>query len=300
MTQNVNGDEKFLDAPASSLFDSLGPPADVSDAKETSQGKTPYQDPGVTAAVAEFEDVPEFLGTRWRELPEENMPQVWAWLRGWVDWLVATHKIPTTEVPPCWFRHSDIVEELWAAANAETQAWEATTATMTPMTAWLFHLEMMRGRLNGRAQQCVAGKEHVPAKSYVATHAPAVLQVDEADWEAHLAEIRDTQPVAVDVDTPAASWRMCAVDEQGTVTTSEGIEVGPAVRLVPVTVDDPRITGRDQDGNVQLAARVQSLAGCVSRTWWESSTDGVRWDRIPTSEVQRGADDDDDTDGDSR
>lgn len=270
--------------PAGSLWDTLSPPAEV-DAAEAGGA---YEDSAVTEAAAEYEDVPEWLGTRWRDLPEESMPEVWTWLRGWVDWLVEAHRIPADEIPPCWFRHGEIVEELWAAANAEAQAWEATTATMTPMTAWHFHLRMMRDRLAGKAKECVGKQSHVPARSYRPGWGPGALVVDEADWAAHMTEIRDTQPVAVSSAQTAALWRMCAVDEAGQIVTSEAVEVGPVARLAPVTVSAPARRGTDAEGSVLLGSTVGVGSGGISRTWWESSPDGgASWEKVTTSEVER-------------
>lgn len=270
-----------------SLWDSLTPPAPA----EEDSAREAYEDSAVSAAAEGLEDVPEWLGARWRDLPEESMPQVWTWLRGWVDWLVEAHRIPADEIPPCWYRHPEIVEELWAAANAEAQAWEATTATMMPMTAWHFHLRMMRDRLNGKAKSCAAKKTHVPERTWTPGWAPGALQVDEGDWAGHLAEVRDVQPVEVAAGKDAALWRMCAVGDAGAVVSSEGVEVSPASQLVPVSVSDPARRGTDMDGNVLLAAVVQAPAGAVTRTWWESSSDGGQsWGKVTTSEVDRAQD----------
>lgn len=267
-----------------SLWDSLTPPAQA----EEDTAREAYEDSAVSAAAEELEDVPEWLGTRWRELPEESMAEVWTWLRGWVDWLVEAHRIPADEIPPCWYRHPEIVEELWAAANAEAQAWEATTATMTPMTAWHFHLRMMLDRLNGKAKSCAAKKAHVPERAWTPGWSPGALLVDEGDWAAHLAEVRDVQPVQAGASKDAALWRMCAVDDTGEVVASEAVEVGPVAQLRPVAISAPARRGTDMDGNVLLAAVVQAPAGAVTRTWWDSSADGGQsWEKVTTSEVDR-------------
>lgn len=269
---------------AASPWDSLVPPA----ADEEAEAQQAYQDPAVEQAAAELEEMPEWLGTRWRDLPQESMPEVWRWLRGWVDWLVEAHRVPGEEIPPCWFRHQDIVEELWGAANAEAQAWEATTPTMTPMTAWHFHLRMMRDRLKGKAKECVAGGKHVPAHSFRAGWGPSVLAVDENDWVAHLAEIIDTQPAPVDEGVKL--WRMCAVDTQGEVITSQALDVGQVPQQAAVSISGPARRGADTEGNVLLGATVSTGGAGVDRTWWESSADGgLSWDKAVTSEVDRTA-----------
>ena len=281
-----------------SLWDTLSAAEPVEMPEDEAQQ---YEDAAVNEAEADMGDVPPWLATRWRDLPEESMGEIWAWLRGWVDWLVVAHRIPQDEIPACWFRHQDIVEELWAAAGAEAQAWEATTPTMMPMTAWHFHLRMMRDRLKGRAKECVANKGHVPARSYVPGWGPGTLPVDEADWAAHLAEVRDLQPVDAEPEDGIAMWRMCATDESGTVVHSDAVEVGTAARLSPVRILDAARLGTTSEGSILLGATVEAGGGSIGSTWWESSVDGgSTWETAPGSEVRRGPDesgtDDDDDD----
>lgn len=281
----TTGLEPGREGSAGSAWDELIPPAVDEEAEAEAN---PYSDAAVEAAEAEAEDVPGWLGTKWRDLPQESMPQVWRWLRGWVDWLVEAHSVGADEVPPCWFRHQDIVEELWAAANAEYQAWEATTPTMTPMTAWHFHLRMMRDRLNGKAKECVGQGSHVPVRSFRPGVGPAVLAVDEADWAAHLAEITDAQPAGIEAGQRPRLWRMCAVDDLGELVVSDATDVSAEQPQGPVTITVPVRRGMDSEGAVLLGATVSTGAREVERTWWESSTDGgASWDKAVTSEVVR-------------
>lgn len=292
MSQDATTPDPSEAAPAVSAWDTLVPPAADDEAEA---GQEAYQDPTVEAAAEELDEVPGWLGTRWRDLPQESMPEVWQWLRGWVDWLVEAHSVPASEIPPCWYRHQDIVEELWAAANAEAQAWEATTPTMTPMTAWHFHLRMMRDRLNGAAKECVAGQKHVPPHSFRPGWGPAVLAVDEGDWAGHLAEIADTQPAPAQHGEPALLWRMCATDGDGEVIASDALDVGPVSPQGGVSITAPVRRGMDTEGGVLLGATVSPGTAAIGRTWWESSADGgLSWDKVVTSEVDRHAAEDDD------
>lgn len=293
-TTEPDENEEGASGPSVTAWDTLVPPAADDEEEAPAQA---YADPTVEAAAAELEEVPEWMGTRWRELPQESMPEIWQWLRGWVDWLVEAHSIPADEIPPCWYRHQDIIEELWAAANAEAQAWEATTPTMTPMTAWHFHLRMMRDRLNGKAKECVGNQRHVPAHSYRPGWGPSVLGVDEADWAAHLAEIADTQPASAQEGEPTLLWRMCAVDSRGEVVASDALDVGPVTRSGPVTISAPVRRGTDEEGSVLLGATVSAGSASVERTWWESSADGgLSWDKAVTSEVDRTEDQNEEAD----
>lgn len=269
------------DRASESPWDALVPPAAEEEAAPT------YLDRTVEETALELDEVPEWLGIRWRELPQESMPLVWRWLREWVDWLVEAHRIPNDEVPPCWYRHQDIVEELWAAANAEVQAWEATTPTMTPMTAWQFHLRMMRDRLNGKAKECVATQQHVEKHSFRPGWTASALVVDEHDWAAHLAEITDTQPAPVPRSGITSMWRMCAVDSTGEITTSDALLLEPTMQREVACIVGPARRGADAEGSALLGATVCAGEAAIERTWWEFSDDGLTWQRVVTSEVDR-------------
>lgn len=78
-----------------SLWDTLSAPAGVDMPADEAEE---YEDSAVTEAEADMGDVPPWLATRWRDLPEESMGEIWAWLRGWVDWLVVAHRIPQDEI----------------------------------------------------------------------------------------------------------------------------------------------------------------------------------------------------------
>ncbi|KAA9393842.1 hypothetical protein FCK90_10545 [Kocuria coralli] len=269
--------EDVLGVDAGSLWGTEPPPDD----EETAP--PPYEDPAVAGLAAQTEGPEALLATRWRDVKAEDAPTAWVFLRGWVDWLVFAHKIPEKEIPRCWYRHTEIVEELWAAAAAEHQAWEATTASMNPMTAWHFHLSMMRTRLEGKAQECVANKKHIPDEAYSQTHAPGALLVDEADWAKHLATVTDVQPVLPVADGQDVSWRMAVVDDEGLVVTSEGLHPAAVAATTMVTVSAPRILGRDETDGAVLLAGEATAGQRIQETWWEYSADGISWHRVETS-----------------
>ena len=56
---------------------------------------------------------------RWRELTAAQAGSVWGDLAVWVRWLVATYQLTTSVVPDCWWRHTEIVAELYALQRAE-------------------------------------------------------------------------------------------------------------------------------------------------------------------------------------
>jgi hypothetical protein len=50
----------------------------------------------------------------WRWLTADAAAEEWRALRDWVDWLVGRYSIDHRVVPPCWYRHGVLVEELSA------------------------------------------------------------------------------------------------------------------------------------------------------------------------------------------
>ena len=123
-----------------------------------------YVDPGLMG-LAEDTAYPAWLGMRWRDIPVELQQEAWVGLRRWVDWLIAEFKITKAVIPPCWFRHSEIVAELHAAMNLEWKAWEEGAPTVNPMWMWLPQLQAMIMRLRGFVGElggCDKGEHHEP------------------------------------------------------------------------------------------------------------------------------------------
>jgi hypothetical protein len=63
----------------------------------------------------------------WEDLSAGEAFDTWTDLGGWVTWLVRRFRLRPREVPPCWFRHAAVVEELtalwgsWRVAYGEDQ-----------------------------------------------------------------------------------------------------------------------------------------------------------------------------------
>ncbi|MDF3285022.1 hypothetical protein [Gordonia sp. N1V] len=60
----------------------------------------------------------------WRYLDRETAAQVWAELIDWVAWLRATYGNLHHDIPPCWFRHPELREELLALMAAHKAAYQ--------------------------------------------------------------------------------------------------------------------------------------------------------------------------------
>ena len=50
----------------------------------------------------------------WSDLSAGEAFDTWTDLAGWVTWLVRRFRLRPREVPPCWFRHAAVIEELTA------------------------------------------------------------------------------------------------------------------------------------------------------------------------------------------
>lgn len=119
--------------------------------------------------------------TRWRDLPTEERPAAWNELREFVQWLVGRYALASNVVPPCWFLHPALVEEL----SALRAAWEAsfdvdTDGGLGPI-GWHERFAVARERIVKYAYkgECARGT-HMDT-------ATVTLTVDEGEWERWIA-----------------------------------------------------------------------------------------------------------------
>jgi hypothetical protein len=89
-------------------------------------GRVPDLDDEITAELfrSSFRPAPRQAGVthRWRDMSSEQAEVVWQSLFDWVRWFVATYQLTTSVVPDCWWRHSEIVAELYALQRAEAES----------------------------------------------------------------------------------------------------------------------------------------------------------------------------------
>ena len=83
-------------------------------------------DPDAAAVNAMIEDllgrVPRPI--TWSRLTAEQADQTWLALDEWVRWLVTRYALDHRDVPPCWYAHGDLVEELTALMTAHQGAYD--------------------------------------------------------------------------------------------------------------------------------------------------------------------------------
>ncbi|WP_154605521.1 hypothetical protein [Arthrobacter sp. AQ5-05] len=97
----------------------------------------------------------------WRDLDRATAPKAWQALSNWVSWFVATYRLTTSVIPDCWWRHPEIVAELYALQRAELASYLATDPGFGPLG---FHerlpLAIERLRLETRTIGCVGLQAH--------------------------------------------------------------------------------------------------------------------------------------------
>src|SRR5699024_11820903 len=97
-----------------------------------------------------------------REIPAEQQADAWNGLRRWVDWLIKEYWLTTSAIPPCWYRHSNIVAELYAAMCMEHKVWEENEPGLGPTMFWHTNLQQVIVRLNAMVDDagCVRDGKH--------------------------------------------------------------------------------------------------------------------------------------------
>ncbi|MGO4535185.1 hypothetical protein [Leifsonia sp. 2MCAF36] len=134
----------------------------------------------VASLAEEWEDQPPrqspgMLGIRainWRTLEDGDAPPVWTDLQDWVAWFTHRYNIATRKIPPCWFKHGALVEELSALHTAWLVSYDSLDAGYGPI-GWHERLAVAIPRLatwyngechNGHTELPQTGDDAVPAE----------------------------------------------------------------------------------------------------------------------------------------
>ncbi|WP_051388797.1 hypothetical protein [Arthrobacter sp. 35W] len=98
---------------------------------------------------------------RWRDMDPRTAHAVWHQLGAWVEWLVTTYHLPTSVVPDCWWKHSELVAELYALQRAEQASYTEDDGGYGPLS---FHERLThsieRLREHTRSAGCVGLQAH--------------------------------------------------------------------------------------------------------------------------------------------
>jgi hypothetical protein len=68
----------------------------------------------------------------WTRITAADAPAQWAALDTWVRWLVTRYALDHRDVPPCWYRHGYLVEELSALRGAHLVAFDPSQPASAP------------------------------------------------------------------------------------------------------------------------------------------------------------------------
>lgn len=251
---------------------------------------SPYVDPGLMGLM-EQTTYPEWLGMRWREIPVELQQEAWVGLRRWVDWLVAEFKITKSVIPPCWFRHTEIVAELHAAMNLEWKAWEEGAPTVNPMWMWLPQLQAMIMRLRGFVSElggCGEGSHQEPDV--------VKRDYDEELWEQTVFTRMETKTLDRPTQTGEATFvRVRVVDDNGELVGESNLG-GAGARRKARGESTAVLTGDGVPGgsDAVLTTTVAQVPDVVELVWERADSQDGPWtsfdDEDAESEEQPPAD----------
>ena len=183
-------------------------------------------------------------------------------------------------VPACWFRHSDVTAELYAAMCMEYKVWEEQAPGLGPMMMWHPHVEMLQLRLRRMVEEagCTKTGRHKEPEAYGNRRAYE-LDYDEGDWLRWASTEREQESV----ERPQEGVRYVRariVDELGEqVGVSNMVGLAAAARVEDVEAElvvvsstpaAPRLSVAVASGRDDLGVE------------WEGSEDGSSWDPLST------------------
>ena len=259
---------------------------EVSQQKQRASTPLPeFLDSEVTDELA-GEMAPVWLGTRWRDIPEADQLDAWNGLREWVDWLVKEYRLSGAIVPPCWYKHTDIVAELYAAMCMEYKVWEEGEPGLNPMMFWHPNLHQMIHRLRESVNiaGCYSAEEH-REPFVVKGLAPFELDYNETDWSEHVNTATSAQRIARP-EEGVRYVRAGVVDDNGEVVAHSnpvGIKHREAATQETIQLE---YGATRTDYNVLAASRKQFNDD--HELFWEISRDGESWESITEDELADG------------
>ncbi len=139
---------------------------------------------------AEFGDL--YGPTHWPSLLPDEARQAWEVLRGWVEALVDRFGLETRVVPPCWYRHSALVEGLSALRDHERISF-SPNASPTAAVDWFRALREIEHRLSevcARTQCSVNEHRPDPLRSWF---------IDQDQWQSFVqTDVSDREQQVID------------------------------------------------------------------------------------------------------
>lgn len=119
--------------------------------------------------------------TCWKTLLNgEERAERWDDLRSWVHWLVGRFALDYKTVPPCWWRHGAVIEELTALQDAWKLSYSEVNSAAGPAD-WMAIFDRTLERLRRWVGRTNCDLSHRPDRH-------TVWPDDSDDWDAHLIE----------------------------------------------------------------------------------------------------------------
>ena len=107
----------------------------------------PPQDESSPSDPPALPDTWQLVPVCWATLDRATATREWAALGYWVRWLATRYAPATRTIPPCWYRHGGIVEELSALRTGWLAAY-APDARLSAALDWHHDFEGTRSRLH--------------------------------------------------------------------------------------------------------------------------------------------------------
>lgn len=279
---DVAEDGEFFDEFPTEEFSQVQSPLDQAATLSTTPEDRPpgtpfdgYLDDEIAAELA-GDPAPVWFGMRWRDIPTEHQTEAWNGLRRWVDWLIKEYRLTTSDVPPCWYRHTNIVAELYAGMCMEYKVWQEDEPGLGPTMFWHTNLQQIIMRLKMMVDDagCTREGSHKEPVAYGDTPAHE-LAYNEDDWQQHVGTVKEQ----ITIERPAHNVMYVRARIE-----SDDNE--------PVAVSDPvGIKRLSSPGQPELSVEHVSLHGretVLEVRWehhdehdhllWETSVDGKTWD----------------------
>ena len=206
----------------------------------------------MTAQGAEQEELVPSRFT-WRYLDAEQARALWTELIDWTTWLRERYELGT-KIPPCWYRHDPVVEELSALMAAWTDAYYRGDEYRDDLTAW--HTQWFRP-LMARIRDISDFDSCTPDRCAHRPRPPATL----AGIEEFVASDVDARPEPLPAP-PAPVADVTAAEEVRTIPADDmdmAIDSGLAEPLDPADPDSPvSFEGIEWTFNARMGAWVPS------------------------------------------
>ena len=199
----------------------------------------------------------------WDDLPPDEYTHQLAELADWIGWLRATYRIPATVLPPCWFTHPGLREDighLWTG-------WLITRHPDAGVGMIGLDWDQRRDTAIGRLREATAITGCTATRHQAEPDpAPAIPTAAEQLWQDHLDDqaMRRVRSVA----------RQAAVDQVVDILQAAELRHDLAPAVLAETAADPAHATDDDRG--QVAQRLQQLAAEAVDRAAQSAGDAVR------------------------